>query len=160
MCRCISRSPRSFQPLFRRWLILGDPSVAVQWSNPLFSSRKFNPHQPLSYMFTDGVIGHDHQSLEFIVKFWLINGMSRNNTCSCNEICILSASSNLESPKHVFNFHSLHGQVCVCVCVGQLWSNNLILYCLSSLLIITGKRQLNAILNSTISILEFIVFPR
>lgn len=41
-------------------------------------------------MFMDEAKGHDHQSQEFIVEFWLINDVSRNDTCSHKEINILN----------------------------------------------------------------------
>ena len=40
-------------------------------------------------MFMDEAKGLDHQSQEFIVEIWLINGVSRNDTCSHKEISIL-----------------------------------------------------------------------
>lgn len=77
-------------------------------------------------MFVDEVEGHDHQSREFIVKFWLINDVSHSNTCSHNEISTLSIlflifpiSESLTVTRYVHLAVSCEKHVCVCVNVWQ-----------------------------------------
>lgn len=72
--------------------MLGDLSVSDQRFSPVLSSHRFNPHRPPGYSFMHDVKGHDHRSQEFIVKFPLINDVSCNGTCSCDELSILSVS--------------------------------------------------------------------
>jgi len=100
----------------------------ISSGSAVWDSVGFTQVQPssvfLKYMFVDEVKDHDHQSQEFIVKLWLIDDVSCNNTCSYKEFSILSIlfSNEPQIQSHwVWGFLCISQfafpSVCVCVCV-------------------------------------------
>ncbi len=89
-------------------------SVLAQQFNQVVGSRRFNPHQSLSHTCS---WMRSKVMTTRVVKPWLINDVSHSDTCSYNEISILSVSFS-DNPQ--IQTHWMWDPVCFakCVCVS------------------------------------------